>query len=125
MWASSMNIFVSYTTRDNYVDKRLLENIAEIVSLFGHCYIDLLHNIGKDKQQHVELMLSQADLLILISSASIHTSKWVQWELGEARKCSIPIIVVEAKSGINSLLKNLKSKLVTNDFLLSKTMPNF
>lgn len=116
-----MNFFVSYTTRDNNVSQKLLKHIAEIVSLYGNCYIDLLHNIGKDKQHHVELMLSQADLLILIASGSIHTSRWVQWELGEARRCNIPIIVVDAKSDMNTTLENLKSKLVTNDFLLSNT----
>ncbi len=40
-----MNIFVSYTTRDDNVDKTLLESISEIVSLYGHCYIDLLHKL--------------------------------------------------------------------------------
>ncbi|MCG3470136.1 toll/interleukin-1 receptor domain-containing protein [Xenorhabdus bovienii] len=103
-----MNIFVSYTTRDDNVDKTLLESISEIVSLYGHCYIDLLHNTEKDKQRHVEFMLSQANLLILIASNSIFTSKWVQWELSEAKRCCIPIIIVDAKSDMSNILKNLK-----------------
>lgn len=114
-----MNIFVSYTTRDNNVDKKLLERVSEVVSLYGHCYIDLLHNSEKDKQRHVEFMLSKSNLLILIASNSIFTSKWVQWELDEAKRCRIPIIMVEAKSDMSSILKNLKSILATNAYLLS------
>ncbi|MDQ5383594.1 TIR domain-containing protein [Klebsiella quasipneumoniae subsp. similipneumoniae] len=114
-----MNIFVSYTTRDNNVDKKLLERVSEVVSLYGHCYIDLLHNSEKDKQRHVEFMLSKSNLLILIASNSIFTSKWVQWELDEAKRCRIPIIMVEAKSDSSNILKNLKSILATNVYLLS------
>lgn len=114
-----MNIFVSYTTRDNNVDKKLLERVSEVVSLYGHCYIDLLHNSEKDKQRHVEFMLSKSNLLILIASNSIFTSKWVQWELDEAKRCRIPIIMVEAKSDMSNILKNLKSILATNAYLLS------
>lgn len=111
-----MNIFVSYTTRDDNIDKKLLECVAEVVSLYGNCYIDILHNSGKDKQRHVEFMLSQSNLLILIASSSIFTSKWVQWELDEAKRCCIPIIVVEAKSDMSNTLNNLKSLLATNTY---------
>ncbi|EPH0092673.1 TIR domain-containing protein [Pluralibacter gergoviae] len=114
-----MNIFVSYTTRDENVDRKLLERVSEVVSLYGHCYIDLLHNTEKDKQRHVEFMLSQSNLLIVIASSSIFTSKWVQWELDEAKRCRIPIIMVEAKSNMSNILKNLKSILTTNAYLLS------
>jgi len=114
-----MNIFVSYTTRDENVDRKLLERVSEVVSLYGHCYIDLLHNTEKDKQRHVEFMLSQSNLLIVIASSSIFTSKWVQWELDEAKRCRIPIIMVEAKSNMSNILKNLKSILATNAYLLS------
>ncbi|WP_431295810.1 TIR domain-containing protein [Rahnella sp. PAMC 25559] len=114
-----MNIFVSYTTRDDNVDKKLLELVSEVVSLYGHCYIDLLHNTEKDKQRHVEFMLSQSNLLILIASSSVFTSKWVQWELEEAKRCRIPIIMVEAKSDMSNILKNLKSILEANAYLLS------
>ncbi|HBX4909500.1 TIR domain-containing protein [Klebsiella pasteurii] len=114
-----MNIFVSYTTRDDNVDKKLLECVSEIVSLYGHCYIDLLHNSEKDKQRHVEFMLSQSNLLILIASNSIFTSKWVQWELDEAKRSRIPIIMVEAKSDMSNILRNLKSTLATNACLFS------
>lgn len=119
-----MNIFVSYTTRDDNVDKKLLECISEIISVYGHCYIDLLHNTAEDKQRHVELMLSQANLLILISSNSIAISKWVHWELEEAKRRCIPIITVEAKSDNINTLKTLKKKLASSTYLSSNSICN-
>ncbi|QBJ08182.1 TIR domain-containing protein [Rahnella aquatilis] len=104
-----MDFFVSYTTRDHYIDRELLKDINLILSYWGECYIDLLHNNATDKQQHVEIMLSQADLLILIASRSITQSEWVQWELTEAKNNRIPIIVVNAISDRNETLKNLKT----------------
>ncbi|EMH2329681.1 TIR domain-containing protein [Citrobacter freundii] len=114
-----MNIFVSYTTRDYYINKILLVNALEIIENYGNCYIDLLHNKSKDKQKHVELMLSQADLLLLISSDSISESKWVQWELNEAKKRGTPILVVEAKNEKSQTLRNLKLALTSNAHLLA------
>ncbi|MBD3897195.1 TIR domain-containing protein [Halomonas sp. ML-15] len=106
-----MCIFVSYTTRDYYVDRELLESMCEVLSGYGDFYIDLLHNNSSDKQRHVEIMLSQAKLLLLISSSSIGKSEWVRWELTEAERISIPIITVQATSDRNETLSNLRSKL--------------
>ncbi|NLS55673.1 TIR domain-containing protein [Hafnia alvei] len=117
-----MNIFVSYTTRDQYIDRELLESVFDIVSHYGHCYIDLLHNDTNDKQRHVELMLSQAKLLILISSTSIGKSEWVQWELAEAGKRHIPMLIIQATPDRKETLSNLRSGLVSEFRLLSKTM---
>lgn len=109
-----MDIFVSYTTRDYYIDRELLERMSEILSNYGNCYIDLLHNNAiHNKQQYVEQMLSQAKLLLLISSDSIDKSEWVQWELCEAERRHIPIIVIQAKPDLNETLNNLKSKLAS------------
>lgn len=109
-----MDIFVSYTTRDLYVDQELLESMCEVLSEYGNYYIDLLHNNSSDKQRHVELMLSQAKLLLLISSSSIGKSEWVRWELTEAEKNSIPIIAVQATPDRNETLGNLRSKLASD-----------
>lgn len=114
-----MDIFVSYTTRDHYIDRELLENISNIISHYGNCYIDILHNDASDKQHHVELMLSQANLLLLIASSSIAESEWVQWELTEARRRCIPIIVVQAKPDKNETLNILRSKAVAENLLAS------
>lgn len=106
-----MKIFVSYTTRDYYINRELLELVSELLSDYGSYYIDLLHNNSQDKQRHVELMLSQAQILILISSDSINKSKWVQWELFEAKKNGIPIISIDASSDRKKTILNFKSKL--------------
>lgn len=108
-----MGIFVSYTTRDNYVDRALLESISEVLSEYGNYYIDLLHNNSNDKQRHVEKMLSQAKLLLLISSSSIGKSEWVRWELKEAERSCIPIIKIKATPNKNETLRNLKSILAS------------
>jgi len=108
-----MRIFVSYTTRDHYINRELLESASEVLSEFGNYYIDLLHNDSIDKQHHVELMLSQAQLLILILSSSVNESEWVQWELREAAKNDIPIISVQATSDRKETINNLKYKLAS------------
>lgn len=108
-----MGIFVSYTTRDNYVDRALLESISEVLSEYGNYYIDLLHNNSSDKQRHVEKKLSQAKLLLLISSSSIDKSEWVRWELTEAERSCIPIIKINATPNKNETLSNLKSILAS------------
>ncbi|WP_249038359.1 TIR domain-containing protein [Rahnella variigena] len=119
---SSMNIFVSYTTRDDYIDKELLESISDVLSTVGHCYIDLLHNTAKDKQRHVEFMLLQANLIILIASNSIFSSKWVRWELEEAKKRSIPIIIVKAEFDKINTLKNLELMLLSHPLFTIRTL---
>ena len=108
-----MSIFVSYTTRDSYIDKNTLEMVSSVLSSYGPCYIDLLDNDAVEKQRHVELMLSRAQLLILINSKSIGQSKWVQWEIGEAQRNGIPIITIQASPNRKETIGNLKSKLAS------------
>lgn len=103
-----MTFFVSYTTRDSYVDRDLLECISEVLSNYGDFYIDLLHNDSNNKQRHVEEMLSQADLLLVVSSSSIRESEWVRWELAEAESNGIPIIEIQATPNRNETINNLK-----------------
>ncbi|WP_244220209.1 TIR domain-containing protein [Rahnella variigena] len=113
---------MSYTTRDDYIDKELLESISDVLSTVGHCYIDLLHNTAKDKQRHVEFMLLQANLIILIASNSIFSSKWVRWELEEAKKRSIPIIIVKAEFDKINTLKNLELMLLSHPLFTIRTL---
>ncbi|WP_420844461.1 TIR domain-containing protein [Idiomarina rhizosphaerae] len=106
-----MVIFVSYTTRDNYVDLNTLEMVSDVLSNYGPHYIDLLHNDASEKQRHVEKMLFHAQLMILINSRSIQKSEWVQWELSEAKKTGIPIITVQASINPKETIDNLKYKV--------------
>lgn len=108
-----MTIFVSYTTRDNYVDRNTLEMVSNVLSNYGLHYIDLLHNDASEKQRHVEKMLSNAQLMILISSRSIDKSEWVQWELSEAKRRGIPIITVQASMNRKETINNLKYEVAS------------
>ena len=89
-----MKIFISYTTRDPYVQLNFLHSVAEVVANFGDPFVDLIHNNATDKQAHVESKLVAADLMLLISSESVPKSQWVQWELQKAKSEQIPILSV-------------------------------
>jgi len=119
-----MNIFVSYTTRDKYIDDNLLTAASEVIADYGSPYIDLLHNDSEDKQSHVELKLSQSDLLLLLSSDSIKNSKWVQWELKEAKKKGIPVIDVQTSSDFVETLTILKHRLFSELNKLTRRSSN-
>lgn len=107
-----MNIFVSYTTRDVFIEKNLLREVAKALSEFGTPYIDLIHNTATNKQEHVELQLINADFLLLLSSSSIPQSSWVMWEIEKANKIGLPILSVPAdEKDIPTLLGNLKTRL--------------
>ena len=108
-----MGIFVSYTTRDHYIDRELLIRASKVVSDYGPHYIDLLHNNSLNKQLYVELMLSQADILVLFESKSIRHSEWVQWELRAAELKGIPIVRIAATSDQEQTIRNLKFKLAS------------
>lgn len=92
-----MNIFVSYTTRDGHINREFLVGISDVVSDLGSSYIDLLDNHAVDKQAHVEAMLNESDVLLLLSSSSISDSQWVHWELTQAKKLKVPIIEICVK----------------------------
>lgn len=108
-----MNIFVSYTTRDSYIDRVFLECAADVISGYGISYIDLLHNDSEDKQKHVEHMLSESDVVLLFASRSIGKSEWVQWELQEASRRGLPVIFVYTTSNQCQFLDDLRLKLAS------------
>jgi hypothetical protein len=115
-----MKIFISYTTRDHYIDRELLVRASKVVSNYGSHYIDLLHNNSFNKQLYVELMLSQANFLVLLESKSIRTSEWVQWELREAELKGIPVIRIPATSDQEQTIRNLKFELASELKKLTK-----
>ena len=106
-----MNIFVSYTTRDSYVDLALLEATSDYLSEFSNPYIDILHNDSIDKQSHVENMLCQSNIVLLLESLSINNSKWVQWELNEASNKGIPVINIPVSLNPATTLDRIKKSL--------------
>lgn len=87
-----MNIFVSYTTRDNEVTINSLINFSNKINSFGKIFIDLIDNNSNDKQGRIIEELNKTELLILIKSKSILNSEWVKFELDSAEKLNIPVI---------------------------------
>jgi hypothetical protein len=116
-------IFVSYTTRDTFINKKLLSSVSSLLSLYGETFVDLLHNNSIDHQARVEQELYAADIVVLLRSHSIDCSDWVKWELQKAKDLSIPVVEVQIsdinKSGLlaQSITANLKreiSELIDN-----------
>lgn len=87
-----MNIFVSYTTRNNEVTIHSLINFSNKISPFGKIFIDLIDNDSNDKQGRIIEELKNCTLMFLIRSESILESYWVKFELHAASKLKIPII---------------------------------
>ncbi len=87
-----MNIFVSYTTRNNEVTTDSLVDFSNKINAYGKVFIDLLDNNSTDKQERIINELEKSDLLILIKSLSSLNSEWVKFELETANKLKIPVI---------------------------------
>ena len=90
-----MNIFVSYTTRNNEVTVNSLINFSNKVNSFGKIFVDLLDNNSLDKQGRIIEELEKSDILVLIKSNSTYNSEWVKLELEIANKINIPVIEFE------------------------------
>lgn len=91
-------IFVSYTTRGNKVDIYSLRFIEGKLQQLGYsCYIDLLHNDSKNKQQRVFNELILSDYFMAIISDNYHFSPWTQKEITLAHKLKKEIIKIDYK----------------------------
>jgi hypothetical protein len=96
-----MNVFVSYTTRDNFINRDSLVQLSRVLSKFGDSFIDLIDNDSENKQERVETELEKADFVLLLRSGSVKHSKWVSWELNRAKEKGIPCIGVDIREKIN------------------------
>lgn len=108
-----MNIFVSYTTIDTYINLELLTPLSKCLKKHGNPFIDLLHNNSDEKQDRVEKELNDADIFLFLKSDSVQMSKWVSWELNYARKLRIPCIelLVSEDIKMEKFLKEVEVKL--------------
>lgn len=86
---SDNKIFVSYTTRDSIINKDSLVSLLHVISTLGKPFIDLIHNDSPMKQARVKLELQSSSVLLLLDTASIEQSHWVQWEIEMAKSCGI------------------------------------
>jgi hypothetical protein len=84
-------VFISYTTRDNLVDKDFLGQLNNFLIASFVVFIDYLHNDSKEKQIRIEKELANSDFLILIKTQQTFYSEWVIKEIEIAKNLSIPI----------------------------------
>ena len=122
-----MNIFVSYTTKDNEVSLHRLNEISIKLKQIGYVYIDIIDNNSQDKQKRVFYELDNSDVIILITSKNIYNSKWVALEIERACKQSIPVIpfTIDDISTLRTdiIYKRIYSILNCNYELIRKTIP--
>lgn len=82
--AEMIRIFISYTTRDSYLDRDRLAEIDHIASSFGFVFIDALHNDSANRQRRVEQELIEASVVLFIRTSGCSHSEWVGWERHKA-----------------------------------------
>lgn len=81
-----MNIFISYTTRDRYLNSDRLRDINNVVCKYGSVFIDALHNNSENRQARVEEELTKASIILFIGTSGCSQSEWVEWERRNAVK---------------------------------------
>lgn len=89
-----MKIFISYTLRDNMLNKAMLEKFNQVVQCTSQhiLYIDILHNSNiDDPQGYVIKNLRSSDAVWVIETKKVYSSEWVQKELSIAKENKIPI----------------------------------
>ncbi len=86
-----MRIFVSYTTRDKYINLTRLRDVFSVMSQFGLVYIDLLHNDSQDRQRRVENELALSSTVVFLKTPAVSKSVWFMKEtklaVQQQKKC--------------------------------------
>lgn len=88
-------IFISYTIRDNSIDKEFLNQLDEFLRNTCNVFIDYLHNDSDAKQERIESELISSDFIILIKTDQTFNSEWVLKEIEIAKRVKIPILEFE------------------------------
>jgi len=106
-----MNVFVSYTLRDSIVTEEYLRTVSDTVAEFAKPFVDIIHNEADDKQGYVMEQLDRSNLVLLITTSSITTSKWVMAEVNRAKSKSIPIIRIPLIVDLSGSLDHIRAIL--------------
>ncbi len=110
-----MNIFISYTLRDEVITVDHLKSISEVVSDYGKPFVDIIDNDAKDKQKFVIEQLDNSDLVVLFNTDSVSKSKWVRLEIDRANKNNTPVISIPLNGNqsisLNYINKYLRAEL--------------
>jgi hypothetical protein len=120
-----MNIFISYTTRDNIVTRDFLIYLESEISDLGYIYIDLIHNHSKNKQARVERELQQADIFLLLHTDSITKSPWARWEIDTAESLDLYRTTVQPNSATKKfVIDEIRSAITSAIDELTTTRKN-
>lgn len=105
-----MKIFVSYTTRDSFINRKSLSIINTQLSQSYSPFIDIIHNtlVKSQRQNKVKLEIAKCDLFILIQTKSIYKSAWVKREINQAKRLNKKIKILYIKD--NYALKAVLNK---------------
>lgn len=104
-------IFVIYSTRDPYINKKSLSNIYNDLQNYGNVFIDLLHNTSVNKQEYVLKKLNESSHIVIIDSPRITESKWAQLEIKIAKEQNKQIFgYYEVKFVDNKVLLEFKKQ---------------
>lgn len=79
------SIFVIYSIRDEYVNKKSLHKICNELKVYGNVFIDLIHNKSINKQEYVLQKLYDASCIVIVNSPKLIESKWAQLEIKIAK----------------------------------------
>ncbi len=100
--AKRNKVFFSYTLRDGVVnDSLLLAVYAALVKKYD-IFIDKLHNDSMDKQARVLKELKSSQYVFVLRTPMIKESSWVDIEIAEAKKLSVPLFYIDLKEECSS-----------------------
>lgn len=99
------NIFVIYTTRDNFINEEFLLKIYTDLKIHGDVFIDLLHNDSINKQEYVIEKLYQSSNIVIVETPKLIESKWAQLEIKLARELKKEILGYYRPSALNDIIE--------------------
>jgi hypothetical protein len=96
-----VNVFFSYTVRDNLVDCADLRRIARRLEGFSSPYIDLLEHRCGGHQPSVWKALNGADAFLLCVTPCTFESPWVMAECATALELGLPFYAAPRESWLS------------------------
>lgn len=106
-------IFVSYTLRDQNINKKILVDFQGYLKAQGFdCYVDLLDNDYNEKgfQEKLVGILRECDAFLVLDSSEYLHSEWTKKELAVAEKLGLQILKMNSAE-IKNIQANNKNCL--------------
>lgn len=104
--------FISYTLRDGYITKDILQRIKQHFDKYGTSFVDLLDNDSSLIQDRIFDELNKADTFVLLETPETLNSPWVSIEIEKAkdRKLTIRNLSIDDIKNITS--STIASKII-------------